>query len=162
MGVFKLTLDTNLLLEYWKDQDKRDVVETLLRLKMEGKVDLAVTSRVREDVPFPPLTNNLERLGELGIDETGAVARLGYWVLGRDFLGDEVFDGFFPTAEKLAIKHGKKPPDWRDWDHIHTHYLLKRDVFLTWDEGIVCLANEMRTRFGIEIMKPEVFLSTRS
>lgn len=127
-------------------------------LAKEGKVDLAVTARIREDVPLMPLTQKLNELPELGINEVGSVTRLNYWVLGRDMLGDEAFDDFWPTAQALARKRRKKPPDWRDWDHLHAHYLLRRDIFLTWDEGIICLCEDLQTHFGLVIMRPEAYL----
>jgi len=162
MNIPRLTLDTNLLLEYWKNQAKRKAVEKLLLLAKEGKADLAVTARIREDVPLSPLAQKLDELPELGINETGSVTRLGYWVLGRDMLGDEAFNNFWPTAQALAKQRGKKPPDWRDWDHLHAHYLLHQDVFLTWDEGVICLSDDLRTQFGVVVMRPEEYLHLAS
>ena len=141
-----------------QDQAKRKAVERLLLLAKEDKVDLAVTARIREDVPLSPLAQKLEELPELGINEIGSVTRVGYWVLGRDMLGDEPFNDFWPTAQALAEQRGKKPPDWRDWDHLHAHYLLRRDIFLTWDEGIICLSDDLLTHFGVVVMKPEAYL----
>src|SRR5260221_4305592 len=45
----RLTLDTNLLLEYWKEQAKMTVVTEILALATAGDVSLAVTARIRED-----------------------------------------------------------------------------------------------------------------
>lgn len=157
MNVPRLTLDTNSLLEYWKNQAKREVVEKLLLLEREGKAHLAVTARIHEDVPQPPLAQKLDELRELGINKTSSVTRIG-WVLGRDMLGDEAFNDFWPTAQTIAKLHGKKPPDERDWDHLHAHYLLRRDIFLTWDEGIICLSGDLRTQFGVVVMRPEEYL----
>ena len=137
-------------------------MERLLLLAKEDKVDLAVTARIREDVPLSPLAQKLNELPELGINETGSVTRLGYWVLGRDMRGDEAFNDFWPTAQALAEQRGKKPPDWRDWDHLHAHYLLRRDIFLTWDEGIICLSDDLQTHFGVVVMKPEAYLHLTS
>ncbi len=162
MNLPTLTLDTNLLHEYWKQRDKYEVVETLLLLAKQGKVDLAVTARVHEDLPNPPLSDNLNELPELGVSKTGSVTRLGFWVLGRDMLGDGAFENFYPTACELAKQSRKNPPDWRDWDHLHAHYLLRREVFLTWDEGIVCLAETLKNQFDIAIMKPEEYLQAFS
>ena len=160
MGVPTLTLDTNLLLEYWKQRDKKEIVESLLFLAEQGKVDLAVTARVREDIPRPPLAMRLNQLSELNIKETGTVARVGLWAIGRDMLGDKAFEAFWPDACKLAKQHGKTPPDFRDWDHLHAHYLQQRDIFLTWDGGITCIAEELRAYFGIVVMTPEDYLQT--
>ncbi len=148
MTIPKLTLDTNLLIEYWKQQEKMDIVANLLELAKLGEVDLAVTARIREDIPRPPLSNNLNKLPELKITETGSIARWGYWLLdGHQMFGNQVFNDFLTTAVELAKKRRKTPPDWRDWDHLHAHYLLKRDVFLTWDEGIICLSKELKNNF---------------
>jgi hypothetical protein len=35
--VIRLTLDTNLLQEYWREQERRDVVESLLDLAARAK-----------------------------------------------------------------------------------------------------------------------------
>jgi hypothetical protein len=101
------------LLEYWKNQAKRKAVERLLLLAKEGKVDLAVTARIREDIPQLPLAQKLNELQELSIDETSSVTRWDHWVLGRDMWGDEAFDDFPPTAQALAKQRGEKPP--KNW-----------------------------------------------
>jgi len=67
MNIPKLTLDTNLLLEYWKQQKRMDVTEKLLSLARLGKIDLAVTARIREDIPRPPLADRINELPELQI-----------------------------------------------------------------------------------------------
>ena len=65
MTIPKLTLDTNLLHTYWKRRDKVEVVERLLSLARQAKVDLAVTARVREDIPRLP--SNVERTPRIGV-----------------------------------------------------------------------------------------------
>jgi len=155
----RITLDTNLLHELWKDRPKAHLVEALINRARDGDIDLAVTARVREDIPRAPLASKLDALPELGISETGSVARLGYWQLGRDMLGSESFSMFYPTACDLARKRVGKVPDWRDWDHVHAHLLQRRDLFLTWDQGILCLQPELREQFGIHIMSPDDYLA---
>ncbi len=164
MSIQKVTIDANLLHEYWKQRKRRGFVEKLVRLARDGKIELAVTARIHEDIPHSPLADKLNELSQLSIMETGTVARIGYWVIGRDLFGDHTFVEVIHTLTELAaerIKGGRKrPPDWRDWDHLHSHYLLKRDVFLTWDEGILSVAEELETSFGIIVMKPEDYLQT--
>lgn len=151
-----LTLDTSLLLEYWKDQENKEVVEDLLEMASEGRVNLAVTARVREDVPGDPFASRINQLGELGIQETGSVARLGYWILGRDHLGSDKFETFRLQSE---WEEGRpKLPDWRDWDHLHAHMLQGRDVFLTWDKEILRLGNRLQS-FGIRVTTPQQYLT---
>ena len=60
----QVTLDTSVLLEYWKDQAKRALVERLLVLAEEKQIDLAITARVREDIPLEPLTSKDNALAE--------------------------------------------------------------------------------------------------
>jgi hypothetical protein len=167
MTIPKLTLDTNLLYRYWKPQNEKDkekkiLVEKLLNLAKLGKVDLAVTRRIRQDIPKPPLSDRLKDLPELHIVETGSIARFdGSWLLdGREMFADPKFHGFLPTAQKLAKERGETPPDDRDWDHLDAHYLLQRDIFLTWDDGIICLSKELKDIFGINVCRPDDYLQT--
>lgn len=150
----RLTLDTNLLHEFWKQRPKCAVVEELLELARERRVELAVTARVHEDVPNDPLASQVARLAALGIAETGSVTRLDHWVLGRDQLGSDDFVAF----ENELRNAGRKEPDWRDLDHLHAHMLQGRDVFLTWDTSILALAGVLRDRFGIVVDTPEEFM----
>jgi hypothetical protein len=155
----RLTLDTNLVHEFLKQRPKADLVKKLIELAEQGIVELAVTARIREDIPEDPLASRLNELPELGIAETGSVARVGFWVLGRDMLGSQEFEEFSRTACGLALESGRKGPDWRDWDHLHAHMLADRDVSLTWDNGILCLAPELRTQLGVRVMSPEEYLN---
>jgi len=154
----KITLDTNLLLEYWKRQDRRVVVERLIEMARVGRADLAVTARIRQDVPAPPLAHQLDRLSEIEVLETGAVARIGLWVIGQDILGDDRFEKISAEIDEELIRRGRRPPDWRDWDHLHAHCLSGRSVFLTWDERILEVAPELYERLGVVVQKPETWL----
>lgn len=152
------TLDTNLLVEYWKDQAKAAVVKRLLEFAQNRHLDLAVTARIREDIPKPRLSDRIDELPELDVQEIGSVTRLGYWVLGRDMLGD---DRFIAVADRLTEgfrRRSHEPPDWRDWDHIHAHYLVGRDAFLTWDKRILDVAPDLQDELGIVVMTPEDYL----
>ena len=60
------TLDINVLVEFWKDRKKAATTKTLL--------DLAVTSRIRNDIPRPPLADRLDKLPEIGIQRIGSPA----------------------------------------------------------------------------------------
>ena len=159
MSVSKVTLDTNVLQEYWKQRVNRDVVKELLSLAREGTIELGVTRRIEDDIPRPPLSAELAKLPALGVKTTPGMFRLNVSRLGQDMWGDEEFAQFESTGNDLAVKRGRKPPDWRDWDHLHAHYALGRDAFLTWDKGILCLASELKARFQMVVMKPEDFLT---
>jgi hypothetical protein len=157
-----LTLDTNIPVEYWKDQKRKAVVEQLLALAQRGEVSLMVTARIREDIPRDPLASRIDGLPELGIAEGPSVTRLGHWVLGRDMLGS---DAFVQAEEEMSAemrRRGQTPPDFRDWDHLHSHFLQGRDVFLTWDGLILCLRDELRERLGLRVLEPEEYLAGRA
>lgn len=158
----RLTLDTNLLQELWKDQPKRDVVERLLALAERGEVEVVVTARINEDIPGGDLASKIGELSELGVGQTGSVTRLGYWVLGRDHLGSDGFIEAQKAAEAELRRRGRtKLPDWRDWDHLHAHFLQGRDVFLTWDKRLLEAAELLSGPFAVTAMTPEDYLESR-
>lgn len=150
----ELTLDTILIREWWDRDAKHRVVEELLALRERGLVDLAVTATIREDIWFGPLAERLSSLPEVGITETGTVARLGRWVLDRDMLGDQ---GFADWYEGLHVEE----PEWRDFDHPQAHMLLRRDLFLTWDEKVLEFSGTLDMEWGIHVIRPEEYLDQR-
>lgn len=153
----RVTLDTSVLMEYWKDQQKRAVVGRLLGLAEDEEIDLAITARVREDIPYEPMASKVNALDEIGVRETGSVTRLGSWELGRDQLGSEEFEAFRLELESARKESDAKLPDGRDWDHLHAHMLQERTVFLTWDGPILRLKEALRDRFGIRVQPPDDF-----
>lgn len=155
-----VTLDTNLLLEYWMVQSKRTIVEQLFKYAEDGVLDLAVTARIREDIPRLPLSKKINELAKLDVQEIGSVTRLDYWVLGRDMLGSDQFVEVSSAVNATLQQQGKNPPDWRDWDHLHAHYLAGRDVFLTWDKRVLETALDLHSQLGIVVMKPEDYIPT--
>ena len=157
-AVPQLTLDTSVVARLFEanERDPRlESVKRIVELAGSGLVDLIVTARIREDITKDPWTSLLDDLPTSAVTEIGSVTRLDLWVLGRDMLGAEGFDERLAEARALAEQRGHKPPDWRDWDHLHAHFLSHRDYFLTWDGGILCLAPELRGWFGIVVMSPK-------
>lgn len=158
--VTKVTLDTNILQEYWKKQDKVRVVEKLLNLADNGELDLAVTTRISEDIRHPPLSHRINQLPELRVQQIGAPARWDVSRWDEDSFPDPEFSGFLDSLVCKDKNEGrKKLPDWRDQDHIQGHYLAKRDVFLTWDTPLLAWTQKLKERFGVVLMRPEEFLS---
>lgn len=156
------TLDTNVILEYLKQQDRHAVVERLVGLSRAGKLELVVTARIREDVPNPPLSSSIDGLSELCIQEGPSVTRTGVWVLGRDGLGSDEFADLSSVLSSMLQNQGKTPPDWRDWDHLHAHYLSGRDLFLTWDQRILDCGPELKRRLDLVVIRPEQYVETMS
>ena len=155
------TLDTNIPFEVWQEGPRVGVVDRLMDLASAVPMSLRVTGRIREDVPRAPLADRIDELPELGIDLMGSVIRYGQWDADADTLGSARFER---VRESMVDRRGAmpgspgKPPDWRDWDHLHAHYLRRRDVFLTWDGGILDCADELKGKLDIVVMRPEKYL----
>lgn len=158
-----VTLDTNVVQEYWRQRAQAPIVEALLDLAERKLINLAVTRRIYEDVPRFPLKDRIDELPEIGINVTGSVFRLDVSALnGGDMLGsDTSMDVFESVIQSLDIQ-GLPTPDWRDWDHVHAHYLSGRDAFLTWDKGILRAAPQLKAQLEIIVMKPEEFIARLS
>ena len=157
-----VTLDTNVVREWWENRAKIEHVNELLNLGRSRKIDLAVTSRISDDIPEPPLADKINELPNLNIHDIGSVIRFGPWKAGIDVAGNDEFKRFLDSpaiVKKLNQMNTKKQPDWRDWDHLHTHYRYKRDCFLTWDKGILHFADELKKKLGVIVMKPDTFIS---
>ena len=163
-NIFKpptVTLDTNVVREWWDNRSRVEHVEELLELGKNFEIDLAVTRRIHDDVPNQPLAAKINDLPNLLIHEIGAVMRLNNWEVGIDTLGVTEFVNFIEsiqTSDEFNHMNKDNRPDWRDWDHIHTHYRYSRNYFLTWDGGILHFKKAFED-FGIKVMKPEEYLS---
>ena len=155
-----VTLDTNVVREWWGNRAKVEHVNKLLDLGKNFAIDLAVTGRIRDDIPSLPLAEKINELPNLNVSDIGSVIRFGHWQVGIDVAGNDEFKNFFDSpavVEKLNRMNETRRPDWRDWDHLHTHYRYKRDFFLTWDRGILHFAGELKKELGIIVMKPDAF-----
>ena len=160
-----VTLDTNVLVEYWRNRKNVLFTESLLDLAQQGKIDLAITSRVSADIPDLPLANRINDLPQLNVQQFGSVFRLDHSVLGGgDVLGSDSFMNIVDSLEDRFDREGrvKRRPDWKDWDHLHGHYLSGRDVFLTWDRPILDVASEMQQQLGIVVTTPQEFLNSQT
>lgn len=160
-----VTLDTNVLEEYWREQDNAAVAESLLDLAMRRQVDLAITSRIYADIPDLPLANRINDLPALNVKKIGSPFRFDYstWD-GGDVWGSAEFLQAMASLEVELDRQGrtKKRPDWKDWDHLQGHFLSGRQVFLTWDGGILVVTSELQKRLGIVVKTPEDFLSSQT
>ena len=159
------TLDTNVLQEYWRDQPKSHVVRRLLDLSDSGKLDLAVTSRIRSDIPHPPLAELINELPNLDVKMIPSLARLGHWRLdGTAYLSGgkiiRVLEEIVSRFRETGMKE-ENLPDFRDLDHLEAHKTSKRNIFLTWDTGILHIAECLEYELGIVVMKPEDYLDRK-
>ena len=148
-----VTLDTNVVIEWWDNQDKVEHVEKLLELGKKFEIDMAVTRRIRDDLLKRSSTAEINDLPNLLIHEIGAVMRLNNWEAGTDTVGVTEFVNFIGSIEisdEFNHMNKDKRPDWRDWDHIHTHYRYSRDYFLTWDRRVLHFKKAFED-FGIKV-----------
>ena len=156
-----VTLDTNVIIEWWDNQDKVEHVEKLLELGKKFEIDLAVSRRIHDDLLKRSSTAEVNDLPNLLIHEIGTVMRLNNWEAGTDTVGLTEFVNFIgliETSNEFNHMNEDKRPDWRDWDHIHTHYRYSRNYFLTWDRRVLHFKKAFED-FGIKVMKPEEYLS---
>ena len=81
-------------MELWWSQENKLVTQCLVDLAGNGWVDLAITKRINDDIPYPPLAARISSLPALGIKEIGSVFRLDHSALdGGDMLGSDGFLG---------------------------------------------------------------------
>jgi hypothetical protein len=163
-----LTIDTNLPQELWLNQAKRDRVEALLELQKAGLVELAVTGYIHDDITHGELAERVNELPELPIAEVPRLFTLDVSTLdGPDVLADGRIvaliesDDFLDVRERL-LRSGRLPkdkePDRRDWLHLEAHLTSGREIFLTWDRGLLAYAPTLDDRLGMRVMTPEEFL----
>ena len=160
-----VTLDTNVLVEYWRNQKNVLFTESLLDLAQQEKIDLAITSRISADIPALPLANRINDLPQLNVQQIGSAFRLDHSSLdGGDVLGCDAFVNVMDSLDNRFDREGrvKRRPDWKDWDHLHGHYLSGRDVFLTWDRPILEVASELQQQLGIVVTTPQEFFDSQT
>ena len=152
-----VTLDTSVIFDYWKQGNTATIVEALLLLASKRRLSLRVSRRIREDVPRPPLAAKIDDLPKLGVSLMGSVIRPHDWSVGIDAIGSVEFG----EAHNRLFRQGnkRKRPDQRDWDHLHAHFVNRRDFFLTRDRGIIDLCAHLKAELGIVAMEPDEFLS---
>lgn len=170
-----ITLDTNVLMEYWKKEHKAFIVDSLLNFADSGRLDLAISNRVEEDIFDPPLNERIRDLPVLNIKRIGSAFRFGYSRFGSgDMFSSDIrkemesvedisYPMFPPPAPSRhanwqSQSRKKKRPDWRDVDHLYAHYCDDRDRFVTWDKGILNVAKELSSMWGIITATPEALL----
>ncbi len=150
-----VTLDTNVVKDWWKNRPGVEHVKKLLELGEKFEIDLAVTRRIRDDVPRPSLADKIDDLPNLLIHEIGAIIRPNNWEPGIDIGGITEFVNFtrsIETSGEFKNMNEKKRPGSHDWDHIHTHYRYGRNYFLTRDGGLLHFKKKLQDELGIRLM----------
>jgi hypothetical protein len=151
MPAITVTLDTTVVRPWLSTNETSSGFQKLLELKQQDKIDLIVTRRIYEDIPHEPLKSRINKLTEIGIRIEDDVIRFDISSFDTCMFGDNDFFQFTSGSEPSDIR-------WRDFDHVHAHYLLKRDVFLTHDNDLLDLQEAIKSRFNIRILRVGAFL----
>ena len=126
-------------------------------------VDLAVTQRIRDDLPFD--SSDEQYLTDNCIRKIPSIMRCCFDSKSKRFLLNPEYDKpgcteFLKIAESIIEgmkKNGGKPPEYLDWDHLHAHYISGRDIFVTEDSGILKIGSQLKV-LGMRVMRFEKLL----
>ena len=157
-----VTLDTNVLLKMKKGEsvDMQEFRKTYL-------VDLAVSQRIREDIRLSP--DEEQFLSDYYIRTIPSIMRCSFDSKAKRFLLNPKFNKpgsteFLKCTESIINNffkpRGETPPEYLDWDHLHTHYLSGRDIFLTDDKKILRIKNQLKEELDTVVMNLEDFVNT--
>ncbi len=154
-----VTLDTDVFLKM-----KRGESMGMMEFRKKFLVDLAVTQRIREDIPLRPDEEQL--LFDAYIRKIPSIMRYSFDSRAQRFLINPKFNKpgcteFLKFTESIVNDYfkprGETPPEYLDWDHLHAHYLSGRDIFLTDDKKILSIDAQLK-EFGITVMSFDKFL----
>ena len=154
-----VTLDTDVFINM-----KRGRPLSPVKLRKKCMVDLAVTRRIEQDLKFD--SDDEQFLQDNNIRKITSIMRTGFDTKRNQPLFDPQFNKmgsteFFNITRCVIdslIKTGQSPPGYLDWDHLHSHYVSKRDIFLTQDKELLGAGRELK-QFGIHVMTIEQFLT---
>lgn len=157
----KITLDTNCVINYFDKTDK--VIIQLIRLALEHKIDLAITTRVVFDVEADKISERknltLKKLQQFPLIGTGA--RFGMTKLGSgDFFVGTDYVAKASALQKLLFPNlGQNNSRFRnkisDVDHLMGHIVNKRDFFVTTDKDFLTKREILKEKFGVKILTPQ-------
>ena len=110
--VIHVTLDTNILQEFWRNQDNANIVRELLVLSDNRRIDLAVTTRIEYDTPRLPLADRIGELPALGVQLVGTAFRWGISSWGRgDFWSGERHNEIGADIKSSLRERGLRVPE---------------------------------------------------
>ncbi len=156
-----VTLDTDALLKM-KKRESMDIQE----FRKTYLVDLAVSQRIREDIQLRP--DEEQFLSDYYIRTIPSIMRCSFDSKAQRFLINPKFNKpgsteFLESAKSiindLFRPKGETPPGYLDWDHLHSHYLSNRDIFLTDDKKILKIKNYLKEELGIVAMSLKDFVN---
>ncbi|MCH7616673.1 MAG: hypothetical protein J4N36_06375 [Chloroflexi bacterium] len=162
MAALQVTIDTNVLIDGLDGvSEKRAAFDALLSLRREGKVEIALSTRLEQDKSNDSDVDRIRRHYEAAasFDVIGAPARIEVSRIGSR---DVIADG--EQANRLAKLFGVEKPAtankhtlW-DVDHLYAHWSDRRNVFLTYDRPILNKRGGLKDA-GIVVMDPREFIA---
>lgn len=163
----KITLDNNCVINLLDRSSfsatSIDALMELMRLGMSGKLDIAITTRVRADLSNDSNDNRRQKMLKSAemFPVIGTVARWGTSVWGNgDIWGDEKTRAVSNEIQALLFPSGIDRNSstfsnkTNDVDHLLGHLINGRDIFLTDDGGILKKGSQLKTTLGIIVMSP--------
>jgi hypothetical protein len=163
----KITLDTNCIINLFDHESETatslEALSSLIRHGLSGKVSIAATTRVEEDISND---KNKERRAEMLrflelLPIVGTIGRFdtSKWGQGDVFSDDrlerlhgEVKQIVFPGLTESDRRYRNKI---NDVDHIVGHMLNRRDIFVTDDNDILRRRDQLKIGPGIVVMTPD-------
>jgi hypothetical protein len=161
----KVTLDTNCFFSYFRvgrapNDPNAKYMDALVQWGLDGKIDLAMTTRVRADTVEQTGKSGIwKRICDLPVVETiGAPFRFsdankdsGSRFPEVGFAGDVLVDANDDTENRL--KKIMAGADQNDIDHLWGHTIGKRDIFVTSDPHFLDHVDALR-ELGPVVMDP--------
>jgi hypothetical protein len=157
-----LTLDTNLIIQYADKNDPHvlEDLETIIVAATMGKISIAVTTRVKDDI----LKDNdsdrkkrslkyLARFPEIGIGFVMGTSVVG----GKDYLCDKEYTDLRERLQKILFPNLSESDNHyhnkiNDLDHITGHKYSLRDYFVTQDNDFFKRGEELKNNCSIEVI----------
>lgn len=165
--MIKITFDTNCIINLLDTSSTTaisvDELQEIMRYAMEGAVNIAITTRVDYDLSKDKDKKRKEKLlKQISMFPTiaaGARWDMSTWDSG-DFWTDEkhekltfeVQNILFPSLAKDDKHYTNK---LSDVDHLVSHILEKRNIFVTDDTGILKKAAVLNQKFSLVVLTPK-------
>lgn len=164
MGRTRLTIDANCVINLFDRESTSatsvEELQTLVRYALDGKAEIAVTTRLEADLERDKVEERRSAL--IGMLEMfPVISSIMRWDVSRwdkDLWADDASERLNDEIQKI-LSPGLTPQDKRfsnkinDIDHLTGHVIDKRDIFVTDDTGIVRKRDQLRD-LGIVVMTP--------
>lgn len=140
------------------------VARRLLKKHETGSVEIAVTSRLHNDIPPGALWEQIQDLPIVAAARLPSPARVDWSTVGGpDAVADDdlsqeaqtLMKLLFPMADPMSTKHHSRIADV---DHLLAHKMSGRDVFITSDKAILNRARQLEQTQGIRVSTAIAFL----